>query len=368
MNIVVTGGDGFLATHTQLFFYEKIKAGTVHLKTLSRNDFNNDDILHESLRDAELILHFAGINRGTDNELEQGNIALAERLAHFHAVSQSQAHIIYSSSTHENRDTAYGRGKKQAGELLLKHGASAHSRTTVCVLPNMFGEFAKPRYNSVVATFCDDIASGRESEINPDGATELLYVQEAIARMVNIFETGLIGKVLAEGSVWSIPDLYSLLSKFNSVYRTGEFPDTSSMLELHLFNTLHSFLFDTLFPLPLTPRSDDRGTLFEMVRSGRKDQVFYSSTKPGKVRGEHYHARKMERFCVVSGDGEIAVRRLLTDHICVFKVSGANPVVIDMPTFYAHNLRNTGDNDLTAIFWISEQFNPEAPDTFSEKV
>lgn len=368
MKIVITGGDGFLGTHTKFFFHEKIKEGTVCLQNLSRKDFADDDLAKAALVDADLVLHFAGINRGTDEELEQGNILLSERLRELHARSGSKAHIVFASSTHEERDTAYGRGKKRAGEILLAYGVSEHIPVTVSVLPNLFGEFAKPRYNSAVATFCDDLAAGRESEVNSEGSTQLLYVQEAIARMVNVFVSGHTGKVYVEGVTRSIPDVYALLASFNQTYRSGAFPDTHSPLELQLFNTLHSYLFDVLFPLPLIVRSDDRGDLFEMVRSSRTDQVFYSSTKPGKVRGEHYHTRKMERFCVVSGEGEISVRRLLTHTTRTFRVSGAEPVVIDMPTFCTHNLKNTGETNLLAVFWISEQFNPDEPDTFREPV
>lgn len=366
--IVITGADGFLGTHLHFFLHEKERRGDVSVTPVSRSVFNDPAALASTLRQADVVFHLAGINRGTDEELEAGNIALADALISAARASGTHAHILFSSSIHEERDTAYGRGKKTAAERLRMFGEEANLSVTVLVLPNLFGEFANPEYNSVVATFCHDLAEGRSSTINPEGTAELLYVYDAVVAMWESFENGTTGRVSLVGTRWRIPDLYERLAEFDRIYRTGTFPDVADRFELSLFNTLHSYLFNALFPLELEVKTDERGSLFEIERSGRADQVFYSTTKPGKARGEHYHTHKMERFCVVQGEAEISVRRLLTDEKKTFKVSGDIPTAIDMPTYHTHSLTNVGKTDLRAVFWISEQYDPEYPDTFAEPV
>ncbi len=367
-NIVITGAEGFIGAHARYFFHELERQGVARAIPLDHAAFNDDAILAAALANADAVFHLAGVNRGSDEDVEQENVKIMRRLLAAAERAGVAPRIVFASSVHETRDTPYGRGKRKAGGLLDVFAAKHASRATTFVFPHVFGEFARPNYNSAVATFCADLASDKTSEVHAEGNVELLYVRDAIARMWEAVEQGTTGSVRVAGTPFAVPDLYALLTTYRDSYKEGTHPSIASRLELHLFNTLHSVMFDAVFPLTLAPKADERGTLYELVRSGHADQVFFSTTKPGKSRGNHYHTRKMERFCVIEGEGEIVIRRLLDGAVKTYAVSGASPVAIDMPTYHTHALKNVGDKDLRAIFWISEQYDPNDPDTYSEAV
>jgi UDP-2-acetamido-2,6-beta-L-arabino-hexul-4-ose reductase len=157
-----------------------------------------------------------------------------------------------------------------------------------------------------------------------------------------------------------------LLRDFDAVYRTGELPELTDQFRVSLFNTYRSFLFPGRYPIAMTPRSDQRGTLVECVRTpAAGGQAFVSTTVAGAVRGEHLHLRKFERFLVIEGEAEIALRRLFTKEVVRFAVSGDRPSVVDMPTMWVHNLTNVGARPVTTFFWANEPFSPDDPDTFA---
>lgn len=366
--IVITGADGFIGTHARMYLHELERRGIAEGVALDREAFGDDVVLASAVAGADGVLHLAGVNRGGDEEVEVGNTRIAERLIGVCEKTGVAPHIVFASSLHEDRDTPYGRGKKEAGRLLETFGEVHQSRVTIFILPHVFGEFAKPNYNSAVATFVHDLAAGRTSEVNAQGVVELVYVRTVVERMVQAILDGMAGRVVVPGERQSIPEVYALLTDFSNAYRAGNHPVIPNRHTLALFNTLQSVMFETQFPLVLEPHADERGVLYELVRSGRNDQVFFSTTKPGKVRGNHYHTHKMERFCVISGEGEIAVRKLFTGTPKVFRVSGDKPVAVDMPTYHTHYLKNIGSGDLVTLFWISEQFDPDDPDTFPEIV
>lgn len=365
---MVTGAEGFIGLHTRFFFHEPTKQKEFEIVPVTREVFEDDSKLREALTGAEIVIHLAGINRASDEELEAGNKMLAEKLVAALEKAGATPHILFSSSLHQDRDTSYGRGKKAAGEVLMAFGKKHGTPVSILVLPHVFGEFARPRYNSAVATFCADLAEGKPSTVDPNGAVELLYVGDVVKAFYAAIQEKKNGEIRLSGVRQTIPKVYGFLEDAAKLYRQGSFGKTNSAHELALFNTLQSAFFDTLFPFALTPKADARGVLYEMVRSGRVDQVFFSVTKPGEARGNHYHTHKMERFCVVKGTGEIRVRKLLQDNVKTFPVSGENPIVVDMPTYQTHSLVNTGTEDLYAVFWISEQFNPDDPDTIYEDV
>jgi UDP-2-acetamido-2,6-beta-L-arabino-hexul-4-ose reductase len=366
--VAITGADGFMGVHARIFFRELEKRGEARAIPISRTDFENDATLARKLSEADGVLHLAGINRGSDEELESGNSALAKRLVAALENAQRSPHILFASSIHEAKDTPYGRGKREAGRILKEYGTRSGAPVTLFVLPHVFGEFAKPYYNSAVATFAADLAAGKESEVNPQGNVELIYVRDVIQRMHGAFVTGESGSIVVSGKKKTIPEVYALLKTYAEAYRAGTHPDARDPFNRALFNTLQSAFYPSFFPRALEPHEDERGVLYEVVRSFRDDQVFYSVTKPGKTRGNHYHTHKMERFCVISGEGEIRIRPVLSEDAHVFKVSGEAPVFIDMPTYSAHHIVNTGTSDLVTLFWVSEQYNPEESDTFPEPV
>lgn len=365
MRIAITGANGFLGQHVRFYLLPLEKQGKHTVIAVPKDAFENIEKLHALIAPCDIIIHLAGMNQGNDADVYETNIRLAHSLVA--ACEGIRPHIIFGSSIHIARNTAYGRSKKEAGNILVAWGATNSARVSIAVLPHIFGEFAKPFYNSAVATLCHQIAHGLPSEINPGAHVELIHARDVARYFVDILdkESGL---ERIKGHPVALSAVYEMLKSQAEQYQKGIMPMLSGKFETALFMTLHSHLFPVMFPRELEMKSDERGSLFEVARSNKPDLMFFSVTVPGTTRGNHYHTRKFERFCVVQGEARISLRKLLTDEVHLYNVSGNKPVVIDMPTYWTHNMTNVGAEDLLAIFWISEHYNPEDPDTYNEPV
>jgi UDP-2-acetamido-2,6-beta-L-arabino-hexul-4-ose reductase len=362
--VVVTGGDGFLGWHTRVRLRALCRADAI---SIGRRSGVSD--LENAVRNADVVLHLAGINRGSDADVEQGNIALAERLISALRATGSPAAVVYASSTQAVTDTPYGRGKRAAGVLLRTWGSAAGHPVADVQLPGLFGEHGRPNYNSFVATFAHQIAIGMTTEVTADRALPLLHVQQAAGLLLDAWQSRAEGILTPSADQLRISEVRDMLLSFHDVYRHGEIPAVRNQAEVALFNTLRAAMFPANLPLRPISRSDERGTLVESVRvHGGQGQTFASSTRPGFVRGDHFHLHKIERFQVLSGCGVIRVRRLLHDQCIEFHVSGERPAAVDMPTMWAHSIENVGSEDLVTLFWAHELFDAEHPDTYSEPV
>ena len=363
--VVVTGATGFIGWHTQVRLHA---LGGFEVIPISHEAFASEDLL-TAVADSDLVIHLAGINRASDTELELGNLAIAGRLVEALKAAGSQAAVVFADSIHSASDTPYGRGKRRAGEALQAWGRASGAKVTLAILPNLFGEHGRPNYNSFVATFAARIAAGKMPEINVDHPIPLMHVQDAVAAMIAAWSSGYEGILEPHGPSLMVSEVRDKFLAFHEVYRTGDIPALHNDVDVALFNTLRAAMFPTAYPFKPTPRSDQRGTLVESVRvHGGEGQTFVSSTHPGFVRGEHFHLRKIERFQVLSGRAVIRLRRVLTDEVVEFEVSGEVPAVVDMPTMWAHSIKNVGTEELVTLFWASELFNPDAPDTYPEPV
>lgn len=361
MRILLTGASGFLGWHTAV----RLKALTGHdVVRVGRDRWPE---LSDLARGADAIIHVAGVNRGTDAEVEDGNIALAEAVAEAARASGSVARIVFANSIQSGNPTPYGRGK-ETGDAILARAAHDVGAAYVDVrLPNLFGEHGRPGYNSFVATFAHAVVRGEMPEIS-DRPVALLHVQSAAQALLDALGTD--GRRLEpEGMPTTVQSVFTTLHHFNSLYVAGDIPPLTADLDVDLFNTLRAARFPGHSPIPLEPRADHRGRLIETVRAhGGQGQTFVSTTKPGITRGEHFHLRKVERFVVLAGAARISLRRLFTDRVVSFDVAGEAPVAVDMPTMWAHDITNTGEGELTTLFWTNELFDAAAPDTFSEAV
>lgn len=361
MRVVVTGAAGFVGWHTRL----RLRARTDHdVVAVSRATWPD---LQDLVAGADAVVHVAGVNRGPDDEVAAGNVALAQDVADALDAAPAGVRVVYANSVQAGNGTPYGTAKAQAAKVL---GAAAEARGGTCVdvlLPNVYGEHGRPDYNSFVATFVHAVARGTTPQV-VDREVELLHVQDAAQSLLD----GLTGPTRQErptGDPTTVATVLRTLQDLDALYRTGDVPPLAGDLDRHLLSTLRAATFLDRAPLRLTPRTDERGSLVEVVRAhGVAGQTFVSSTRPGVTRGEHFHLRKMERFVVVGGRARIALRRVFTDDVVAFDVSGDEPVAIDMPMGWAHNITNTGDQDLTTLFWTSELFDPADPDTVPEPV
>lgn len=364
--VVVTGADGFLGWHLRVRLRALCDAEVVPVR---RSDFDMDG-LDDLVRGADALIHTAGVIRGRDDEIEQGNIALAETVARALDRSEAQPALIYANSIHAGTDSAYGRGKHAAAEVFANWGRRAGRPVADVHLTNLFGEHGKPDYNSFVATFVHRVASGAKPSVDDDRPIALLHAQHAAAALLDAWRENASGvRRPGGGTEVLISEVGSRLVELHAAYRHGDIPALHDGFDVALFNTLRAAMFPRAYPFRPTPHSDARGTLVESVRMhGGQSQTFVSSTNPGYTRGDHFHLNKIERFQVLSGEGVIRLRRVLSDEVIEFKVSGDDPAVIDMPTMWAHSIENTGSKELVTLFWAHEVFDPEQPDTYAEPV
>ena len=360
MKVLITGANGFLGWHTRL----RLHAQAEHQAVIATRESWRD--LAGLVADVDAVMHLAGVNRGSDDQVEAGNVQLAEDVAEAVRGCGRPVRIVYANSIQSGNGTAYGNGKERAATVLQ---ALQQSGSTVIDvrLPNIFGEHGRPRYNSFVATFVHAVVDGDDPEV-ADRKVELLHAQETAQALIDGLTTEH-SRIDPVGAPVGVAEVLSLLREFRSSYRTGEFPDLSTRFRVQLFNCYRAALFPANSPIMLQPHSDARGSFVETVRCrGGEGQSSFSTTVPGVTRGEHYHLEKIERFAVVSGRATIALRRMFTDEIVEFPVDGAQPCAVDMPIGWAHNITNTGDDVLITQFWSHELFRPEAPDTFAHPV
>jgi UDP-2-acetamido-2,6-beta-L-arabino-hexul-4-ose reductase len=363
--IAVTGIEGFLGWHTRVHFHARPEWEVLGI---TRSDFNDPGRLAEAVRHADVVLHLAGMNRGADEEIERTNVALTSEMMAACDRARVRPQMILANSTHCDRPTAYGRSKRRSADLLT-HWASKHGAIfTNMVIPNVFGEGGRPFYNSVVATFCHQLASGEEPKILQDGHLELVHAQAVIGGVESAIEQRVAGDVPLSGFSLTVAECLKKLMDFDRCYRGNLIPLLTAGIDLDLFNTYRSFLYPRHYPVRLPLHCDVRGDLFEAVKSLNGGQCFISTTRPGVTRGHHYHAKKVERFLVLSGQAVIRIRKLFTKEVIEFKVSGSEPQYVDMPTFCTHSITNTGAGDLTTLFWAHELFDPQRPDTIREPV
>lgn len=369
--VVVTGAGGLLGWHCAAHLHARNCAARYRgapvpfdLVALDRAAFNDPARLAEAVAGAAAVLHFAGVNRGTDAEVESGNIDIATRLAGACAAAGARPHIVYANSTHAAHDTPYGRSKRRAGEIL----SAATDRFTDLVLPHIFGEGARPFYNNVTATFIHQVARGETPSVNPEGRVQLLHAGAAVEEAIGALTGGVTGERRPAPRPMGVADLLARLQDFHAAYGTNIFPDLSDPFDLALFNTYRAALYPDGFPRPLALKSDARGVLFEAVKGGGGGQTFLSWTEPGVTRGDHFHLAKVERFLVLQGEAVIRIRRVLGGPVWEFRVDGRQPAVVDMPTLHTHSIENVGAAPLLTLFWTQAVFDPAAPDTYADPV
>jgi len=363
--IAITGSGGFLGWHLRVHCHAKPE---IKILQVDRKGFCDPARFQQVIRQADAVVHLAGLNRGNDQDIERLNVELTKQLIAACRQTGARPHVLLANSTHQGRDTAYGRSKRESANMLGGWASEAGTAFTDLVIPNVYGEGGRPFYNSVVATFCHQLASREEPKIIQDGQLELVHAQRVSRALVAAIEGHVSGQVRVEGERLSVSDCLSKLQAFDRCYRAHLVPDLKADLDLDLFNTYRSFLYPRYYPVTLQLHSDARGHLFEAVKSLHGGQCFISTTKPGITRGNHYHTRKFERFLVLGGDAVIRIRKLLTRDIVEFKVSGTVPQYIDMPTFCTHEITNTGQSELTTLFWAHEIFDPQRSDTIREPV
>lgn len=371
IKIGITGQSGFVGTH----LYNTLGLFTDKYERIPFDDsfFSHENKLNDFVQNCDTIVHLAAMNRHTDKQvIYQTNIELVKKLIKALEETDSKPHIIFSSSMQEENDNLYGKSKRE-GRLLFQNWSNNYGGLfTGLIIPNVFGPFGNPYYNSFIATFSYQLTHNEIPSIEVDGEIKLIYVAELVEEIINCIKQK---KSASEYSIKhtsekKVSEILNLLTKYrNEYFEKGNMPSLANCFELNLFNTFRCYInHANFFPFKLKFNEDTRGTFVEILKTGVGGQVSFSTTKPGITRGNHYHTRKIERFAVIQGEASIEVRKIGNDETLRFYLSGKNPSFVDMPIWFTHNISNIGKTELVTIFWINEFYNPNDPDTFFEEV
>ena len=299
----------------------------------------------------------------------EGNFDLTLKLLELLKKHNNKAPVLLTSSIQAEKDNPYGRSKKAGEDLLLNYYYETDAKVYVYRLPNLFGKWSKPNYNTVVATFCHNIARGLEIQINnPDTELNLCYIDDILEEFMRALEGN---PTIQDDNFCVVPvthniklgELADLIKSFKESRSNLGIPDMEDELTKKLYSTYLSFLPEDQFSYDLKMNCDHRGSFTEFMRTPERGQVSVNISKPGITKGNHWHHTKNEKFLVVSGEGLIRFRKIGSDEIIEYKVSGEKLQVVDIPTGYTHSIVNVGDSDLVTVMWANECFDPGKPDT-----
>lgn len=365
-NVVLTGANGFLGWHLRIRYFSRTQAD---VQALSLGERFSPEQATDLVEESDRLIHLAGVNRGTDEEVDEGNRLMAEQVAQtLRDVCTPPATVVFANSIQAGNGSVYGAAKATAADVLRKVCQERGLDFVDARLPNLFGEHGRPFYNSVVSTFCHLTARGEPVRVQQDKELELMHAQTAARALLDITRAEELGEYPTQRI--RVSEIAAKLSRFAEVYGRGEIPDLSDEFHRDLFNTYRSYAFEVSSSIPLEPKADQRGWLVETMKShGGEGQTFISTTKPGVVRGQHYHLRKIERFVVLAGKAQLGIRRMFHDDTLRLDVNGESPVAVDMPVGWVHNIRNCEtEREILTQFWTSEIFDPEDTDTFYQEV
>jgi len=369
MKILITGSNGFVGKN---LIVELCNRG---YKDLFFYDVDSDiSSLDEYTSSCDFVFHLAGVNRPKDqSEFMQGNFGFTSTLLDLLKQHHNICPILVSSSIQAALNNPYGASKRAGEDLVFSYAKETGASAYVFRLPNVFGKWCRPNYNSAIATFCHNITRELPIQVNdPEVVLSLVYIDD----VVEAFIDALAGKVNLQGNHCEVKTSYTiklgevvrLLNAFHDSRKNLSVPNVAEGLERKLYATYLSYLPENQFNYSLKMNVDTRGSFTEILRTQEHGQFSVNITKPGITKGNHWHHTKNEKFVVVQGKGLIQFRKIGTDEILNYHVSGESIEVVDIPPGYTHNISNEGEGDLVTFMWASEVFNPEKPDTIFEKV
>ena len=382
MKILITGANGFVGKNltAQLDNIKLGKARNYDLSndlTIYKYDIDTpSEFLDVYTKDCDFVFHLAGVNRPKDEkEFMEGNFGFTSVLLDKLKENNNKAPVLITSSIQAALDNPYGRSKKAGEDLMFEYGKSNNVKVLVYRLPNVFGKWCRPNYNSAVATFCNNIANDLDITVNdPEVVMNLVYIDD----VVDEFIAALMGNENKDGEYCGIPTVHTIkLGEIVSLlYGFKAQPEKLVMPEIpensfakKLYSTYLSYLPKEKVCFPLKMNKDDRGSFTELLKTEKCGQISVNISKPGITKGQHWHNTKWEFFIVVSGHGLIQERKIGTDEVLEFEVSGDEIKAIHMLPGYTHNIINLSKTeDLVTVMWANERFDPSKPDTYFEEV
>lgn len=369
MKILVTGAKGFVGKNL-----------VAELKNRNYNDIYECDIettdeeLEEYTKKCDFVFHLAGVNRPKkEEEFMKGNFGFTSILLEKLKKHGNKCPILITSSIQAQLDNPYGKSKKAGEDLMFEYSKETGAKVYVYRLTNLFGKWCRPNYNSVVATFCNNIANGLEIKINDSSVKlKLAYIDDVLNELINAMNDNAsikdgYGYIPVTYTI-TLGEIAELIMKFKKTRENLQIPNMKNEFEKKLYSTYLSYLPESEFGYPVKMNIDDRGSFTELFKTEERGQVSVNISKPGIVKGNHWHHTKNEKFVVVSGEGMIKFRKINSNEIIEYKVSGEKLEIIDIPCGYTHSIENIGTTDMVTIMWANEVFNPEKPDTYFMEV
>ncbi|MCD7034585.1 capsular polysaccharide biosynthesis protein CapF [Metabacillus sp. GX 13764] len=365
MKILVTGAKGFIGRN---LVAELKNQNDIEILRCSRETSMVQ--LDAYCQEADFVFHLAGVNRPQDpSEFMDGNYGLTGYILENLKKHQNTCPILISSSIQAELDNPYGISKKASEDLIISYGEETGAKVLVYRLPNVFGKWCKPNYNSAVATFCHNIASNLPITINDPSVTmKLVYIDDVVEEFIQALN----GKENKLNDYCAIPiahrttlgEIVEIIESFKRSREERSVPNMNDPFTKKLYSTYLSYLPEDQFSYELKMNVDNRGSFTEFLKTPERGQVSINVSKPGITKGNHWHHTKNEKFLVVSGTGVIRFRKVDTEEIIEYFVSGDKLEVVDIPTGYTHNIENLGETNMVTVMWANELFDPEKPDTY----
>ena len=368
MKVLVTGAKGFIGRN----LVTTLKQDT-NLEVIEVDIEQSVEELKQATLESEFIFHLAGINRPKDEkEFFEGNTGLTETIIETLKQHQKKTPILITSSIQAELENAYGQSKKAAEDALKNYSQETGANSYIYRLPNVFGKWCRPNYNSAVATFCHKIARNEEIWVNNRNILlNLVYIDDVVRCFIETMQSQPKSTDYLEVTPVhpaTLGEIVDLLVSFKESRETRTVAKMDDPLAKKLYSTYLSYLPEDQFSYPLQMNVDHRGSFTEFIKTPDRGQVSVNISKPGITKGNHWHHTKNEKFLVVSGTGVIRFRKVDSDEIIEYFVSGEKLEVVDIPVGYTHNIENLGTTDMVTIMWCNECFDPQKPDTIFMEV
>lgn len=366
MNILITGARGFMGKNLRSALTGR--CGDAHRLMLLDMPHTEEELL-AAAAEADFVFHLAGVNRPTDPaDFQKGNADFTRQLLTLLKERGKRPPVLLSSSIQAALENPYGQSKLSAEQAVADYGRETGSAVYLYRLPNVFGKWSRPNYNSAVATFCHNVARGLPITVNDPSVTlRLVYIDDVVEEFLRAME----GQPHREGEWCTVQPVHEvnlghmaeLIQSFPGLRDSLTAPDQSDPLVKKLYATYLSFLPPEDFSRPTVTHADQRGSFTELLHLGSRGQVSLNVSRPHITKGDHWHQTKHEKFIVLQGEGVIRFRKVGDSTVIAYKVSGENLTVVDIPTGYTHSIENTGDTDMLTLMWANEVFDPAHPDT-----
>ena len=376
MKILITGAKGFIGKNL-IAELTNIREGKTSIYPIDKAlelfafDVDTDPMLLDVYaQEADFVFHLAGVNRPEkQEEFMEGNFGFTSTLLAKLKEHGNNCPVMISSSTQAALNNAYGLSKRAGEELMFDYATAMGAKVLVYRFPNVFGKWCRPNYNSAVATFCHNVAHGKDIQVNdPTVTMNLVYIDDVLNELIN----ALAGNENRKDNYCEVPvvhtvtlgEIVDLIYSFKESRENRSVPNMGDAFTKKLYSTYLSYLPEDAFSYPLKMNVDERGSFTEIIKTADRGQFSVNISKPHIVKGQHWHHTKNEKFVVVSGKGVIRFRKIDSDNIIEYFVSGDKIEVVDIPVGYTHNIENLGDTDMATFMWCKEMFDPSKPDTY----